>query len=75
MRVARRTGLFLAIAFCVCGFISIESLFAPKAKLWDRWLAHEPQSTATIGFGDWERVLATYVHVHLASNPVPIRLR
>ena len=60
-QVARRTGLALAIGFCVSGFISIESLFAPDAKLWERWLAHEPQSTATIGFGDWNRLLSVYV--------------
>ncbi len=33
-RVARRTTLALAIAFSVAGFTSIESLFAPDAKLW-----------------------------------------
>ncbi len=60
-RVARRITLALAIAFSVSGFTSIESLFAPDAKLWDRWLAHDSTSTATIDFSAWDRLLMTYV--------------
>ena len=60
-RVARRITLALAIAFSVSGFTSIESLFAPDAKLWDRWLAHDSTSTATIDFSAWDRLLMAYV--------------
>ena len=40
---------------------ALEALFAPKAKLWDRWTAHDPASTATIDHADWDRFLAAYV--------------
>lgn len=40
---------------------ALEALFAPKAKLWDRWTAHDPASTETIDHSDWDRFLAAYL--------------
>ncbi|MFQ5534990.1 MAG: DUF547 domain-containing protein [Sphingomonadales bacterium] len=34
---------------------------APRAKLWHRWSAHDPQSSVTVDHGDWNRLLANYV--------------
>ncbi|MDP6518050.1 MAG: DUF547 domain-containing protein [Alphaproteobacteria bacterium] len=34
---------------------------APDAELWDRWLAHDPQSSARVDHGAWSRLLATHV--------------
>ena len=37
---------------------------APAAKLWPRWNAHDPESTASIEHSAWSEWLAAYV-----SNP------
>ncbi len=42
----------------------LETLFAPKADLWDRWTAHDPAATAQIDHGMWDRFLNTYVSEH-----------
>lgn len=39
----------------------LEAMFAPKARLWERWTAHDPASTATIDHADWDRLLKAYV--------------
>ncbi|MFQ5755472.1 MAG: DUF547 domain-containing protein [Acidiferrobacterales bacterium] len=33
----------------------------PKAKLWERWTAHDPASTATIDHAAWQGLLQRYV--------------
>tara|TARA_R110002072_G_scaffold182797_10_gene338988 strand:+ start:407 stop:1276 length:870 start_codon:yes stop_codon:yes gene_type:complete len=35
-------------------------LAAPKADLWQRWAAQDPDSTARIAHGDWTRLLSAY---------------
>ena len=60
-RLLRGAVPALAILFAVSGFTSFESLFAPKAELWERWTAHDSSSTETIDFGEWDRLLMTYV--------------
>ncbi len=39
----------------------LEAMFAPKAKLWERWTANDPASTATIDHAAWDRFLKVYV--------------
>ena len=39
----------------------LEALFAPKAELWERWEAHDPEATGRIDHGPWRRLLAAYV--------------
>ena len=56
-----RFCVLLIAAFGAAGFGGLESLFAPKAELWDRWSAHDNASTATIDHGGWQRFLDTYV--------------
>ena len=44
--------MFLTLLLC-----SASALAAPKADLWDRWLAHDPQSTVTVDHKAWDRFL------------------
>jgi len=37
---------------------------APKAELWQRWVAHEPGSSASIDHQSWDRLLSRYVTAH-----------
>jgi hypothetical protein len=46
----------------LAGFVSIEALFAPKADLWPRWEAHDPDSTAEIDHEAWARLLRAHLH-------------
>ncbi len=41
--------------------LSFESQSAPKAELWDRWLAHDAQSEETINHHIWNQFLNKYV--------------
>lgn len=34
---------------------------APKARLWERWTAHDPSSTDTVDHGAWDHLLARYL--------------
>ncbi len=52
MRTHLSTVLVLTLLFS-----STSALAAPKADLWDRWLAHDPQSTATVDHKPWDRFL------------------
>lgn len=59
-RLARLVAV--AIVFLsTTGIASFQALFAPSADLWERWLAHDPASTATIDHAPWDRLLAAYV--------------
>ena len=35
----------------------------PPAELWDRWLAHDPDSTGRIDHGKWDAFLVRYVRI------------
>lgn len=43
---------------------------APKADPWPHWQAHDPKNLAEIDFGDWDRLLQTY----LTPSPTGINL-
>ena len=51
--------LFAPLLFTVLLWSS-STLAAPKADLWDRWLAHDPQSTLSVDHQPWDRFLQTY---------------
>ena len=36
---------------------------APRAELWERWTAHEPQAMRQIDHGAWDRFLMRYVRI------------
>ncbi len=42
----------------------LERLFAPKAKLWERWTAHDQSASTSIDHNAWDRFLKTYVSEH-----------
>ena len=51
---------------------SASTLAAPKADLWDRWVAHDPQSTVKVDHQPWGRFLKTYiVHGQDGVNRLP----
>lgn len=61
--------LFLAglpfVAALVAGAPAGAGLFdvfaAPRAELWERWLANDPGDSRTVDHGAWDRFLAAYV--------------
>ncbi|MDX1421882.1 MAG: DUF547 domain-containing protein [Kiloniellales bacterium] len=71
MRISRRSALIGlgraaalgAAAAPLAGFTSLEALFAPKAELWARWQAHDPDAEAVVDHGAWGRLLESYLHV------------
>ncbi len=46
---------------------AFEALFAPDAKLWARWQAHDPASTRDIDHGQWDAFLGRYLQVTAAG--------
>ncbi len=55
--------LFAAAFFAVVPSAAgaIESWFAPSAKLWPRWEAHDPAASRTVDHGPWRRFLSAHV--------------
>ncbi len=41
--------------------VGLHGLFAPKAKLWQRWSAHDQAATAHIDHGAWQRFLDRHI--------------
>ena len=64
IRSVIRTAIILAFALSVAGFGGIETLFTPKAELWERWIAHQPGSNAKIDHSTWDWFLKSYVSVN-----------
>ncbi len=60
-RIGARVALGAALLVSLAGWVSIERLFAPKAELWPRWQAHDPDSTETVDHGAWQRILGAYL--------------
>lgn len=58
-----RVVLLLAVALPLAGFGSLESLFAPKAELWERWQAHDPNATTTIDHSRWTAFLGKHLSI------------
>ena len=57
--IRRRT--MLAAAAIALAWTATAAHAAPKAELWPRWQANDPNSTATIDHAPWGRFLAAYV--------------
>jgi hypothetical protein len=51
----------LSAAFVGPASAAFESLFAPKARLWERWTAHDPRSTARIDHRAWDGLVKRYI--------------
>jgi hypothetical protein len=39
----------------------LEALFTPKARLWERWISHDPQSPTTVSHDAWHGFLNAYL--------------
>lgn len=60
--LAKFTPVALICAWVsLTGVSSLEALFAPSAKLWPQWTAHDPAATHRIRHDDWDRLLKTYL--------------
>ena len=56
--------LVLVLLFASNTMWTGTALAAPKAKLWEFWTAHDPDSTATIDHAPWNAFLQTYLSPH-----------
>jgi hypothetical protein len=56
-----RPLIVMMFALSLSGFTPLEALFAPKADLWERWLAHDAESQKIIDHGLWQAVLTARV--------------
>ena len=54
---ARRIGAAL-----VAISLAAPALAAPRADLWPRWQAHDPDATVTVNHQAWDEQLARHVH-------------
>ena len=63
--------LVLVIAF-LSGSAAVPAA-APQAELWERWTAHEPDSSLTVNHSEWDTFLDEYVRYSdsLEMNAVP----
>jgi hypothetical protein len=59
----RQLSRFYFIAIVLMVFISFPCVIdaAPKSKLWDYWLPHDPASTERIDHTSWDLFLKTYI--------------
>ena len=56
-----RSGFALGLFVPLTGFRTLESVFAPRAKLWERWLASEETSTSEPNYASWDMILDRYL--------------
>jgi len=57
-RMLLATGL--ALLAPPAGAQALEALFAPRARLWERWLPHDATATATVDHAPWAGFLRRY---------------
>lgn len=55
-----RLAIAVIAVVATTGF-SFEALFAPKAELWDKWQAHDPNPGKVIDHSPWTALLKRYV--------------
>ncbi len=53
-------GLAASIAYRPARAQRLEALFAPGARLWERWTAHDPASTTAVDHAAWSAFLRRY---------------
>ncbi len=55
-------NLLKLLTIITCLFGSVENGFsAPKAELWDTWLAHDPESVTSVDHTMWDNLLKKYI--------------
>jgi hypothetical protein len=65
-RVWIRIGLAGAVLWFLAGAMTAGA--APKAQLWERWLAEDPASRQSVDHTPWTRFLRTYVEANDPSG-------
>ncbi len=63
LRRFSRRAVLIGSAPWVMGLGGLDALFAPKAKLWSRWSAHEPGAEVSIDHRPWDGFLARYARM------------
>jgi len=57
----RRRPVFLWLLAAWAVLAAQSAWAAPKAELWERWLAHDPASSLRVDHPEWERFLSRYL--------------
>ena len=60
LSTTRRGLLTAAAAPMFLGLAGLEALFAPKARLWQRWTVHDENAQSRIDHTPWDRFLSRY---------------
>lgn len=63
MRTLYQTKIVVAIAMLLSLGLGSIAGAAPRAELWPRWQAHDPQSSIRIDHSAWGRFLESYLVV------------
>ena len=62
-----RLGATRSLAAAVIGLLLVLACAGaragPPADLWERWLAHDPDSTRHIDHSDWDAFLMRYLRI------------
>jgi hypothetical protein len=53
-----RAFFVIALVIPLSGFTALESLFAPKPDLWERWTANDPSSGIAVDHDAWGDLLS-----------------
>jgi hypothetical protein len=53
--------IFAAVLIAGSMFMAADINAAPKSELWEKWAAHDAQSTAVVDHSNWDKFLKTYV--------------
>lgn len=53
--------IFAAALVAGSMFMTADVNAAPKSELWEKWAAHDAQSTVVVDHSNWDRFLKTYV--------------
>ncbi len=53
--------IFAAVLIAGSMFMAADVNAAPKSELWEKWAAHDAQSTAVVDHSNWDKFLKTYV--------------
>lgn len=58
-----RRSVLAAVFSLLAALISAGGRAGPPAELWERWLAHDPDSTRHIDHADWDAFLVRYLRI------------
>lgn len=61
--MARMRSVLFAILGLLMGLAGASAQAAPRAELWERWLAHDPASILQIDHDEWDAFLVRYLRI------------